>query len=294
VILVTGATGQVGYSLLEHLDDLHAEVTAMVRVEARAADLPPGVQHLVGSFDDPPDPDALEGFDRIFLLSPAEEAQVELEVRFIDAIVAAGHSPWIVKIAADGFQDVDCGARFMRNHRVIAAHLDAIGLPVSYLAPSLYMENLLQAVDSIRTQATVPAPAGDARIGFIAAKDVAAVAAQVLTSDPPEPRIYSLTGPEALTYSDVAELVSAVFASTVDYDDQPPAQARRAFLAAGMTPWQADGQLELFDWARNGGYDYVTDEVRAVTGEAPRPVELWLEQARAAFLRPPGAPLPRF
>jgi NAD(P)H dehydrogenase (quinone) len=71
----------------------------------------------------------------------------------------------------------------MRNHREIAAHLDATGLPVSYFSPTFYMENLLSAVDVIRTQATVPAPAGDARIGFIAAKDVAEVAAQVLTRE---------------------------------------------------------------------------------------------------------------
>jgi hypothetical protein len=81
VILVTGATGQVGYRLLERLDDLRSDVTAMVRVEAKAADLPPKVQHLVGIFDDPPDRETLRNLDRIFLLSPATEAQVELEVR---------------------------------------------------------------------------------------------------------------------------------------------------------------------------------------------------------------------
>jgi uncharacterized protein YbjT (DUF2867 family) len=182
----------------------------MVRVEAKGADLPPTVKHVVGTFDDPPNPEVLQTFDRIFLLSPMHEAQVELEVLFIDALIRAGHAPRVVKVAADGFQDPDCSVRFMRNHREIATHLEATELPVSYLAPSMYMENLVSAADPIRMEATVPAPAGDGRIGFIAAKDVAAVAAQLLTSEDPEDRIYVLTGPEALSYAEIAERISAV------------------------------------------------------------------------------------
>jgi uncharacterized protein YbjT (DUF2867 family) len=124
VILVTGATGQVGYRLLDRLDDLHADVTAMVRVEAKGADLPPTVKHVVGTFDDPPSPEVLQTFDRIFLLSPEQEAQVELEVLFIDALIRAGHAPHVVRVAADGFQDPDCSVRFMRNHREITTHLE--------------------------------------------------------------------------------------------------------------------------------------------------------------------------
>jgi uncharacterized protein YbjT (DUF2867 family) len=75
VILVTGATGRVGYHLMEALADAHADVTAMVRVEARAADLPGTPQHVVAAFDDPPPAEVLRGFDRVFLLSPAIEEQ---------------------------------------------------------------------------------------------------------------------------------------------------------------------------------------------------------------------------
>src|SRR6266851_3171276 len=112
MILVTGATGQVGYDLLEALADARAEATAMVRVEAEAV-------------------------DRIFLLSPAHEGQVELELIFIDALLAAGHRPHVVKMAADGFEDPGCEVRFMRSHREIAVHLERTGLPVTYLAPTI-------------------------------------------------------------------------------------------------------------------------------------------------------------
>jgi uncharacterized protein YbjT (DUF2867 family) len=291
VILVTGATGQVGYHLMETLADLGAPVTAMVRVPAKAVDLPGSPQHVVATLDGPPPADILRGFDRVFLLSPAHEGQVELELIFIDALLAAGHRPHIVKIAADGFQDPDCDVRFMRNHRQIAVHLEATGLPVTYLAPNMYMENLLEEADTIREQATVFAPAGQGKIGFVAAGDVAKVAAHVLTSEGHEDQIYVLTGPEALTYADVAARVSAVFARQVDYEDLPEQLAREQMLASGLSPWQTEGTVELFDWIRNGGADSVTSWVPELTGDLARPIEDWLNESRGAFLwRPPDLP----
>jgi NAD(P)H dehydrogenase (quinone) len=295
VILVTGATGRVGYHLMEALADAKADVTAMVRVDARAADLPGAPQHVVASLEDPPPAETLREFDRVFLLSPAHEEQAALETVFIDALVAAGHRPHVVKVAADGFVDPDCEVRFMRSHRQVALHLDAVGLPVTYLAPSLYMENLLAAAETIREQGVIPAPAGQGRSGFVAAGDVAAVAAQVLTGPGHESATYLVTGPQALGYGDVAARVSAVFGREVDYEDQPPEQAREQMLASGMTPWMADGYLELFEWIRDGGMDTVTGTVRELTGTDPHSVEDWLSQSRAAFLGlPPERPAPIF
>src|SRR5580693_4872570 len=185
---------------MEALADARADVTAMVRVEAKAADLPGTPQHVVAAFDDPPPAEVLRGFDRVFLLSPAIEEQAELETVFIDALVAAGHGPHVVKVAADGFADPGCEVRFMVSHRQVAAHLNATGLPATYLAPALYMADL---------------------------------------------------------------------------------------LASAVSGWQAEGNLELFDWIRQGGADTVTTAVREVTGVDPQPVQDWLEESRADFEVPP-------
>ena len=158
----------------------------------------------------------------------------------------------------------------MRSHRQVAEHLDATGLPVTYLAPSWYMENLVDAADTIRDEGTIFAPAGRGKVGFIAAKDVAHVAAEVLTSDGHEDATYVLTGPEALSYADVAARISAVFAREVDYENQPRGEARKRLLASGLTPWQAEGTLEMFDWIRHGAAGTVTGTAREVTGTAAR------------------------
>jgi NAD(P)H dehydrogenase (quinone) len=295
MILVTGATGRVGYRVLEALADAGADTTAMVRVEAKAADLPGAPAHVVASFDDPPSAEVLQGFDRVFLLSPSGEEQAVLETVFIDALVTAGHRPHIVKIAADGFADPDCDVRFMRSHRDVALHLDATGLPVTYLAPSPYMENLLAAAETIREDGVITAPAGHGRVGFVAATDVAAVAAKVLTSVGHDGATYVLTGPEALGYADVAARISAVFAREVDYKSQPAEQLRKLLLASGLSRWDADGTVELFEWIRHGGAATVTADVREVTGADPRLVQDWLEESRGSFLGPPSnLPPPTF
>ncbi|MDX6335694.1 MAG: hypothetical protein QOG05_3034 [Streptosporangiaceae bacterium] len=291
MILVTGATGRVGYRLLEALADTRAEAVAMVRVEAKGLDLPGPGENLVGTFDDPPAAEQLQAFDRVFLLSPSSETQAELEIVFIDALVAAGHRPHVVKVAADGFLDPGCDVRFMRSHREIARHLDATGLPASYLAPAPYMEMLLPAATAIRREATLYAPAGHGRVGFVAAADVADAAARLLTGPVPpagdDPGVFTLTGPESLTYANVASRISAVFARQVRYANQPEDRAREELLGAGLAPWDAEGMLELFAWIRAGGAGQLTSHVREVTRHAPRGLNDWLEGSRAAFLEPP-------
>ena len=283
MILVTGATGRVGYPLMEALADMGADVTAMVRVEAKADDLPGAPHHVVASFDDPPPPTVLREFDRIFLLSPELEEQAALETVFIDAIAAAGHRPHIVKICPDGFQDPGCDVRFMLGHRQVAMHLDALSLPVTYLASATYMENLLTSAEPIRLSGTIAAPAGQGRVGWVAAADVAKAAARVLTSPGHEDATYVLTGPEALGYPDIAARFSAVFARQVDYEDQAPDKAREVMLANGLGRWEADGNLERFEWIRQGGAATVTGTVRELTGADPQPLDDWLAESRASF-----------
>jgi NAD(P)H dehydrogenase (quinone) len=291
VILVTGATGRVGYPLLEALADAGADVTAMVRVPAKGADLPGPAKYIVASFDDPPPAEVLQTFDRVFLLSPAIQEQAELEIRFIDALLAAGHRPHVVKMAVDGFQDPGVEVRFVRSHREIAAHLEASGLPVSYLAPSSYLETLLAAAGRVRRQGMLYVPSGSGRAAYVAASDVADVAAQVLTSPGHEDRTYVLTGPEALSGQQLARRISTVFGRDVGYTDLPATQVREELLAGGLGQWEVDGALELSDWVREGGAAKVTADVPEVTGHPATRVEDWLDDNRAAFLDfPPDLP----
>jgi uncharacterized protein YbjT (DUF2867 family) len=132
---------------------------------------------------------------------------------------------------------------------------------------------------------------------MVAARDVADVAAAVLLGDAgvEDGDVAVLTGPEALSFTDVADRISAVFARTVEYADIAPRAARSALRESGFSPWQADGRMELFEWIRHDAMDAVTDDVEGATGRQPRRLEDWLGEARAVFLsRPPGTSPPRF
>jgi NAD(P)H dehydrogenase (quinone) len=255
-------------------------------VAAKADDLPGTSRHIVATLDDPPSAQVLREFDRIFLLSPEIEEQAALERVFIDAVAAAGHRPHIVKICADGFQDPGCEVRFMLEHRQVAYHLELKGLPVTYLAAATYMDDLLGEAEEIQRTGEIRAAAGHGRAGFIATTDVALAAARVLTTDGHDGDTYVLTGPEAVGYAAIAHRFGAVFGQQVEYVDLPADQLRDLLLERGRTPWEADGDIERFDWIRQGGAAAVTGTVRELTGADPRALVDWLGESRATFTGP--------
>jgi NAD(P)H dehydrogenase (quinone) len=105
----------------------------------------------------------------------------------------------------------------------------------------------------------------------------------VLTTDGHKGATYVLTGPEALGYADIAARFAAVFAWQVEYADLTPQRERELLLANGLSPWEADGAIERFDWIRQGGADTVTGTVRDLTGADARPLHEWLSESRATF-----------
>src|SRR5262249_36402289 len=161
-------------------------------------------------------------------------------------------------------------------HRQVALHLEALGLPVTYLAAATYMENLLDEAERIRTTGEISASAGNGRAGFIAVTDVATAAARVLTTAGHDGATYVLTGQEALSYADVADRFAHVLAWQLEYADQSKEQERELLLADGRTPWEADGVIERFTWIRDGGAGTVTSTVKDLTGAAPRALDQWL------------------
>ena len=169
MILVTGATGRVGYPLLEVLADAQADATAMVRVEAKGVDLPGPGENLVATFDDPPAAEQLQAFDRVFLLSPSGETQAELEIGFIDALVAAGHRPHVVKVAATASPTpaatcASCAATARSPGTWTRPACRSATWP-----PRRTWRSCCRRRRPSAREATLYAPAGHGRVGFVAA-----------------------------------------------------------------------------------------------------------------------------
>ena len=285
MILVTGATGAVGGHLVDQLSRRGAAVRALVRSQERA-DVLRGYdcEIAIGSYDDPQSLHrALGGVTKLFLLSPPSEQMASQELAVLTAVRAAHPAVQVVKLAAIGVDGDVAGARLLEQHRTVVDALVEHGQPHTVLAPNSFMQNFLLWAGSVQEQGAFYAPAGEGAVSHVDARDIAAVAAHVLTSDGHDGATYTLTGPRALTYAEVAEHFSTALDKPVSYVDVPPEGARAAMVDAGLSPWLADGLVELNARYRVGAASVVTDEVHKATGRAPRTVEGFLSDHLAAF-----------
>ncbi len=272
-VLVTGATGNVGSHVVRELQARGAQLRAFVRDPEKLS----GVELAVGDFADPASiRRALRGVDRVFLSSADGPDKVAHETAVIDA--AAGRVELIVK-ASTMYARVGSPLKPFDWNARSEQHLKASGVPAVVLASGFYMTNLLAAAEPVRRQGVLPAPAGDGAVAMIDPRDVAAVAAVALTGDGHAGRTYRLTGPEALTYARIAEILGA------QYVDVPPEAARRELESSGLPDWLVDHLARAFALIRSGALAETTDVVRAVTGREPRDLGAFARDHPALFGR---------
>lgn len=281
-ILVTGATGNVGRHLVDELRHRGVHARAFVRDAERARSvLGHDVELALGNFGDGASVRrALTGVDRLFLASPNAPSQVEHETTVIDAAVASGVHR-IVKLTTPTAR-VGAPVTFWDWQGRIEQHLLRVPTPSVLVQSSFFMTNLLAAAPHVAHEATIAAPAGEARISMIDPRDVAAVAAVALTDVSVPSRVH-VTGPEAITYHRVAAALSEITGRAIRYIDVPDAAARDGLRVAGMPDWFADPLVMLFGMLRRGAAEQVTDSVRAIIGRAPRSIEEFLRDHAAAF-----------
>ena len=274
MILVTGATGNVGSALMEALAG-HADVRALTRSEAAAERLSAaGAQVHLGSFDDIAA--ALDGVDRLFLLSPAgAEEMAAVQIAAVEAARAADVRQ-VVKLSSIG-ADEPTSARIIAAHRTVEAHIEASGLAWTHLRPHWVMQNELGQAEAIAAEGTFYAP-DVARISMVDARDVGAAAARVLTERGHEGRAYLLTGPQAIGYADVAATWEDVLGRDVAWTEVSLAQARDSMIEGGLPDVLAGGFTEIMARYREGGVTAsVSSDLRQLLGRDGR--------SFAAFLR---------
>jgi uncharacterized protein YbjT (DUF2867 family) len=283
VILVTGATGHVGSELVRLLAEAGTPARALIHSPDKAAPIQRlGLETALGDFEQPDTLDAaMAGCDHLFLLSPPNPRQPQQEHHVIDAAKRAGVAH-VVKLSVP-WADPDAGLVFCRWHGQIEQYLAESGLAHTLLRPSNFMQNFLMSAQPVADQGILYGMTGEGRVGYIDARDVAAVAAQVLTSPGHQGTSYTLTGPEALSAAEVAKRLSAATGRQVRYVDVGPDAFRQALADAGLPGWLVDGLVESHTLFAAGHAATVTDEVAKVTGRPPRTFEQFAADHRLAF-----------
>ena len=269
-ILVTGATGQVGGALVEEFLRRGVQPRAAVRSEERADGFAArGVEAVVADLESPATlPEALDGIDRAFLMSRDDPNQAEMEGAFVEAAARAGVGR-IVKLSASGAAS-DSPVELMSRHAEIERTLRGSGMEYTILRPQLYMQNFLRFGPSVAAEGRFAAPMGDRRFALVDVRNVALVAAAVLTEDEHAGATYVLSGPEALTYGDAARKIGGAIGKEVVYEPADPESFLDDLVGRGLPRWRAEELASIASAYDGGTGEVVTDVVGRVGGSEPR------------------------
>jgi uncharacterized protein YbjT (DUF2867 family) len=272
---ITGSTGLLGGRVARQLSDAGANQRLIVRDASRAPELP-GAEIAVASYGDgAASVSALRGIGTLFMVSGSETPdRVRQHLAFIDAAVAAG----VERIVYLSFYGAAPDATFTlaRDHWATERQLRACGLRYVILRDNLYADFLPQMVGP---DGVIRGPAADGRVAAVAQDDIADVLVAVL-GDPAthDGATYDLTGPQSLTFDEIAATLSAHRGSPVGYHSESLAEAYASRASYCAPPWQLDAWVSTYTAIAAGELAKVTSDVAELTGHPARSLAALLDR----------------
>lgn len=280
MILITGASGNVGKEVFKQIAQTGVEVRAAFQSVSKASGIPAGVEIVSLDYNRAETLQAaLKGVDRVFLVGPPNAQLTALERKAMEAI-AHSDVRQVVKLSAMGGRE----AIFPRHHAESEDYIRSTGVPYTFLRPNGFMQNMANYnAPTINTQNAFYGSEGDGRVSHIDIRDVAAVAVKVLTEDGHVGKAYTLTGPEALTNKEIAQILSDELGREIRFINLPPPQLKEALLSGGVPEWNADALLDLQRLYREGKATTVTRDVEQILGRKPISFAQFFRDYRSAF-----------
>jgi uncharacterized protein YbjT (DUF2867 family) len=276
VILVTGATGNIGRELVGALVAAGEPVRALIHSEGSLAALPPGVEGFVGDLGRPETLSAgLEGVRGVHLLAGYDG----IEVFLADARRAGVER--VVLQSSSAAPRGDMTNAVARYHILSEQTVRESGLAWTFLQPNTFMSNTLQWAPQLGTGDVVRAPFAEVPVATIDPRDVAAVSARALMAPEHEGRAYRLSGPESLRPADRVAVLARVLGRDLRFEPQSNEEAR-AEMSRTMPPEYVEAFVRF--WVE-GEIDEseVLPTVEEVTGRRPRTFEQWAHAHAEAF-----------
>jgi uncharacterized protein YbjT (DUF2867 family) len=268
----------VGSELIAQLTRRGVPVKAATR-SIRGGTAPTGAALVEFDFENPSTfVPALEGADRVFLMRPPQMSDAK-EIRpFIQAMHAVGVEH-VVFLSVQG-----AGTNPFVPHHGIEAQLKRSGLTWTFLRPSFFMQNLSTThVDDIRERDEIYVPAGTGRTNFIDVADIAEAAAVCLTTQGHDRKAYEITGSEALTYYEVADILSAACGRTIVYSRPSTRQFKDKMRREGHPEEFVSVTAMIYTLAKQGMADGTTDTFEKLVGRVPTTVAQWAESNKECF-----------
>ena len=277
MILVIGGSSKIGSTLLDLLVNQNGSVRMLVRDHRERSRAVVGVEVVTGDLAEKPSLNAaMGGIDKVFLLSSPHPDAVTWHANAIDAARESGVR-LVVRSSILGAGGAATG-EFITSHTASDEYLAASGVDYVILRPNLFQQNVPEStIPSIDASGQFYVNAGDAKLSMVDTRDVAAVAAAVLTEPGHEGATYDITGPEALSYHDVAIRLSEALGRDIRYIEVSDDASRSTLSGFGMTAWFMDALVGLYqNYRRSGQGGYaarVTETVLRITGRPPRTLD---------------------
>jgi len=272
-LAVTGVTGVLGGSVARALAADGVAERLLARTPAKAPQLPGSTVQPFSYSDRPASIEALTGVETLFMVSASESAdRLDQHRTFVDAAAAAGvrHIVYTSFIAAAP----DAVFTLARDHGATEEHIRASGMAWTFLRDSFYID-FMEAL--VGEDGVIRGPGGDGRVAIVSRADVARTAVTVLRDPSAHAgRTYDLTGPEALSFAEIAATIARVRAREVSFHDESLEEAYASRAVYGAPDWQVDAWVSTYTAVASGGMASVSDAVESVTGVAPQSLEAYL------------------
>lgn len=283
MIVVTGATGQLGRLVVEGLLKKVApgEVVAAVRDPAKAAEFAArGVQVRRADYDDPASlVAAFAGADKVLLISSSTPGQ---RLAQHEAVVAAAREAGVGHLAYTSVLAADTTKLFVApDHKATEEAIRASGLPFTFLRNGWYTENYAQTIAQALAVGSFVGSAGEGKLGGVPRADFAEAAVEVLTGEGHEGQVYELAGDEPWSYADLAAAVTAAAGKPVTYQDLPVEQYRKVLVGAGLPEPVAAMLADADRGIAEGELTSGTGDLRRLIGRPTTP----LTEAVAALVK---------
>jgi uncharacterized protein YbjT (DUF2867 family) len=282
MILVTGATGNIGQELVPQLLEAKQRVRVFVRDSRKVSHLADRVEIAEGDFNQPKTlVEALRGVEKAFLVfldmgtQPVEnftERAKRAEVKHI------------VKLST--FNAGRPKLRIDQWHHAKEEIIRSSGIAWTFVRPGQFMSNCLRWAATIKQEGVVYFPGGDSEQAPIHPRDIAAVAAAALIEPGHEGQAYEFTGPQLLTVGQQVEILGRVIGHPLKYVDVPEEVAGEQMKRSGLPGPVVDAVVEMFKELRKNSLELSADTVEKVTGHAARTFEEWCRENAETFRSP--------